>query len=88
MKKKKKLKKTKNIHTNKTGGGLPGKLICAGAGQQHGLLGNVSHGVTQRVGEMHGMVHSCVMKLNVDGVVLLIVVTSNYSHRVPHLRHN
>lgn len=67
---------------------LPGELIRAGAGQQHGLLGKISHGVTQRVGEVHGVMHGRVVKLHVDGVVLLVIVASHYSHRVPHLRHN
>lgn len=31
--------------------------------------------------------HGCVMKLYVDGVVLLVIVASHYSYRVPHLRH-
>ena len=68
--------------------GSPGELVRAGTGQQHGLLGKISHGVTQRVGEVHGVVDGGVVKLHVDGVVLLVVVAANDSHRVPHLRCN
>lgn len=78
----------KKSHKNRAERGLPGELIRAGAGQQHGLLGKTGHGVTQRVGEVHGVMHSRVVKLHVDGVVLLVIVASHYSHRVPHLRHN
>lgn len=67
---------------------LPCELIRAGAGQQHGLLGNIGHGVTQRVGKVHGVVDSRVVELHVDGVVLLVVVAPYDAHRVPHLRRN
>lgn len=67
-------------------GHLPGQLICAGTGQQHRLLGEVSHDVPQRVGQVHGVVHSRVVKLHVHGVVQLVVVTSHDADRVPHLR--
>lgn len=77
----------KDQQKNKTEG-LPGKLICAGACQQHSLLGKICHGVTQHIGEVHGMVYCCVVKLHVDGIVLLIVVASYNSNWVPHLREN
>lgn len=66
----------------------PGKLICAGTRQQHCLLGKVSHDVTQGVGEMHGVVHSRVVKLHVNGVVLLVIVAPHDADRVPHLGEN
>lgn len=34
------------------------------------------------------MVHGCVVKLHIDGVILVVVVASNNPHGVPHLRHS
>lgn len=76
----------KNIIGHWTPVSIPCKLISAGAGQQHGLLGNVSHCVARRVSKVHGVVYSCVVKLHVDGIVLLVIVASHCPDRVPHLR--
>lgn len=75
----------KHFYNNTFNPALPGEVVGAWTGQQHGLLGKVGHGVTQGVGEVHGVVDGGVMKLHVDGVVLLVVVASHYPHRVPHL---